>query len=66
MVTDEGRELGLIREIIETGANNVFVVEGETGKEFLIPDIEDVVRDIRMEAGEIIVRLLDGLIPDLN
>jgi len=64
IITDEGKDLGKIADIIETGANNVFVVRDESGKEILIPDIEDVVLEVDIDAQKIIVHILDGLIPD--
>jgi 16S rRNA processing protein RimM len=60
--TDEDRYLGEIKEVIETGANNVFVVSGPTG-EVLIPDIEDVVLDIDFEAKRMLIRPMEGLLP---
>jgi 16S rRNA processing protein RimM len=59
--SDDGRELGRLAEVIETGANNVFVVRGELG-ELLLPDIPDVVQAIDFDAGTIIVHLLPGLL----
>ena len=61
VVTEEGRELGRIAEILETGANDVYVVHGE-GSEWLLPAIREVVRRVDL-AGEImLVRLLKGMI----
>lgn len=58
--TVEGEALGTITRVIETGANNVFVVEGEQG-ELLLPDIADVVQEIDFENGRMVVSLLPGL-----
>lgn len=61
-VQDEsGRVLGQLSEVIETGANNVFVVSGPLG-DLLLPDIPDVIRDIDFDKGRITVNLLPGLI----
>ena len=61
VVTEEGRELGRIADIMETGANDVYVVHGE-GSEWLLPAIREVVRRIDL-AGEImVVHLLKGMI----
>ena len=60
MVTTEGKLIGNVKEIIETGANNVFVVKGTAGEK-LIPDIDDVVNDIDLAAGQITVTLIPGL-----
>lgn len=62
VVTDEGRELGTLAEIFETGANNVYVVKTADDKEILLPVIPDVVLGIDLEKGEIKVHLLDGLL----
>ncbi len=58
--TDEGEELGVIDDIIETGANDVYVVKGETG-EVLIPNIKQCVLNVDLDAGLMEVHLLDGL-----
>lgn len=60
VVTDEGEELGRLVEVIETGANNVFVIEGDQGQ-ILLPDIDEVILDIDFEIGQITVHLLPGL-----
>jgi 16S rRNA processing protein RimM len=63
LVEDEDRgALGTIVEVIHTGANDVWVVEGPLG-EILIPVIDDVVMGLDEEGGPIFVRLLDGLLP---
>lgn len=63
-VRDEKR--GLLGEVVETivtGANDVWVVDGPFG-EVLLPVIDDVVLEIDEAAGEILVRLLPGLLPE--
>ncbi len=63
--TVEGETLGEIAEIIDTGANDVYVVRAsarEGAREILIPAIEDVVKEINLERGEVIVQLIEGLI----
>lgn len=62
VVTDEGSELGKLTGILETGANNVYVVKAEDGKEILLPAIPDVILGIDLPNGEIKVHLLDGLL----
>ena len=59
--TVEGEALGTLTRVIETGANNVFEVQGEQG-ELLLPDIADVVQEIDFENGRMTVTLLPGLI----
>ncbi len=64
VVTETGRRLGVITEVIITGANDVWVVSGGDAGEVLLPVIDDVVLDIDEDAGVITVHLLDGLIDE--
>jgi 16S rRNA processing protein RimM len=61
VVTDEDEVLGVVREVLETGANEVFVVDGSRG-EILLPNTVEVVQDIDLAAGRITVKLLPGLL----
>ncbi len=56
--------LGVVTDVIITGANDVWVIEGDTYGEVLIPIIEEVLLDIDFEAGEATVKLLPGLIDE--
>jgi len=60
VVTSEGEEIGTVAEILETGANDVYVVKGK-GPERLIPAIKQVVQEIAPERGEMVVTLLPGM-----
>jgi len=62
VITDEGVDLGVLVDILETGANDVYVVREADGKETLLPAIPSVILDIRIADRQIRVHLLDGLI----
>lgn len=51
--------LGTLSEILETGANDVYVIKTAEGKELLLPAIEDVILEVNLDQGIIRVRLLD-------
>ncbi len=59
--TTEGEHLGTITDIIETGANDVYVVHGPRG-EVLLPAIDECIIDIDLTADRVIVHLMDGLL----
>jgi 16S rRNA processing protein RimM len=61
--TDEGEDLGAVDEIIETGANDVYVVRGPRG-EILLPATDECVVEVNIDAGTMTVHLLDGLLGD--
>jgi 16S rRNA processing protein RimM len=61
VTTVDGEPLGEIVDVIETGANLVYVVRGPRG-EILLPDTDEVVLDIDLEAGQMTVHLIDGLV----
>jgi 16S rRNA processing protein RimM len=58
--TVKGEALGSVADILSTGANDVYVVRGERG-ELLLPAVEDVVREVDLVAGRLVVDLLEGL-----
>jgi 16S rRNA processing protein RimM len=65
MYTDEGRFLGKVSDFLETGANEVYVVDSPDYGELLIPAIPSVIQHINLDEGRIIITPLEGLLPDL-
>jgi 16S rRNA processing protein RimM len=61
--TEEGENLGEVIEILETGANDVYLVQGPRG-EILLPSIDEVIIDIDVDGGTMTVHLIDGLLGD--
>lgn len=61
---ENAREIGHVTDVIETGANDVFVVTGDDGREVLVPAIADVVVGIDLRAGWITIRAMPGLLDD--
>ncbi len=59
--TDEGELLGKVDDIFPTGANDVYVVKNELGKQILLPSIPEVIKEIDLEKGKVIVHLIEGL-----
>jgi len=60
VIQDNGTDLGQVKEIIYTGANDVYVVAGPTG-ELLLPAIQSVILEIDLDADRMTVHVLDGL-----
>ncbi len=64
VIADTGQLLGILVEIIETGANDVYVVRDESGREILLPAIPPVVLDVDLDSATMRVRLLEGLLDE--
>jgi 16S rRNA processing protein RimM len=64
VVTEAGREIGKVREVLETGANDVLIVRRPGKADGLIPMIHDVVQDLDIAGGRVVVRLIGGLLDD--
>ena len=58
--TEDGEELGELQEILETGSNDVYIVRKDGG-ELLIPATAQVVLEVNVAGGSMMVRLPDGL-----
>ena len=62
VITDQDQKLGIIKEIIVTGANDVYLVDTGAGKDILLPAIDDVVLDINHDEGFVRVHIIPGLL----
>jgi len=60
----DGRAFGVLRAIIDTGSNDVYVVKGDD-REILIPAIAEVIREVDLQHGKMIVNPPEGLLDDL-
>jgi len=60
--TEEGELLGILKEVLQPGANDVYVVEDKAKNEILLPVIPEVVKQVDIEGKKIVVKLLEGLI----
>ena len=56
-----GEHVGTLRQIITTGANDVYVVDRPGAKDLLIPALKDVVIGVDLLAGRMVVQLPEGL-----
>jgi 16S rRNA processing protein RimM len=63
VVTASGRELGTVRDVIQTGANDVYVVDGPAG-EVLVPAISDVIEAIDISGGVMRITPLAGMLDE--
>ena len=59
--TEEGR-FGVLRDVMETGANEVYIVDSDEHGEVLIPAIRQCILDVDVSGNKMTVRLMDGLI----
>lgn len=59
---EDGREIGILKDVMETGANDVYVIELDDGRELLLPAIRQCVLEVDVEAGFIRIHILEGLL----
>jgi 16S rRNA processing protein RimM len=62
VVSSHGRALGTVRALWDTGAHDVLVVEDERGAEVLLPAAEDLLREVDVERGRIVIEVPEGLL----
>lgn len=63
--TPDGRMLGTVRELWETGAADVLVVADETGREVLLPAAAELLREVDVERRRIVIEVPEGLLDPL-
>lgn len=59
---EEGNELGILQDVIETGANDVYQIKMTDGRELLLPAIRQCVLEVDIAAGFMKVHVLEGLL----
>ena len=59
---EDGKELGTVKDVIETGANDVYEVEMADGKSLLLPAIKQCILNVDVENGTRQVHVLEGLL----
>ena len=59
---EDGTKIGTLKDVMETGANDVYVITLSDGRELLLPAIKQCVLEVDVEAGFIRIHILDGLL----
>ena len=62
VITDEDKVLGTLTDVLQTGANDVYVVKTKDGKEVLLPSIEECILDRDIENKIVKVHIMKGLL----
>lgn len=62
VLDEEGQEIGVLKEVLETGANDVYIITMNDGRELLLPAIKQCVLEVNVEEGFIRIHILDGLL----
>ena len=66
VITANDEVLGTIRDVMQTGANDVYCVDSKKYGEILIPAIKQCIMKVDLQADKMFVDLLPGLLPDEN
>lgn len=62
VVTEDGALFGTLKGVIETGANDVYIIESSEHGEVLVPAIKECILDINIEEQKMQIHLMDGLV----
>lgn len=60
--TEDGNRFGVLRDVMETGANDVYVIDMADGKEVLVPAIKQCILNVDVEEKKMTIHLLEGLV----
>lgn len=58
---ESGKKYGVIKDVFQTGSNDVYIVSGEDGKSYYIPGIADIVKNVDLEKGVMYIKPIEGL-----
>lgn len=62
VVTEDGSRFGILKDVIETGANDVYVIDSELHGEVLLPAIRECILEVDVAARRMKIHLMKGLV----
>ena len=62
VILDDGTEFGTLKNVMETGANDVYIIDTNAHCEVLVPAIRECIQDIDLEKNTMTIHLMKGLI----
>ena len=62
VLTEDGEIFGTLKDVIETGANDVYIINSKKHGEVLVPAIKECILDVNVKEDKMLVHLMDGLI----
>ncbi|MGE9942188.1 ribosome maturation factor RimM [Bariatricus sp. SGI.161] len=62
VITDEGENFGILKDVMETGANDVYMIEHPSEGEVLVPAIKECILDVDIENRQMKIHVMNGLI----
>ena len=62
VVLEDGSSFGTLTDVMETGANDVYVVENGEGQEILLPAIRECILDVDLERQQVTAHIMPGLV----
>lgn len=62
VVLEDGTEFGIMKDVLQTGANDVYIVEMLDGREVLLPAIPECILDVDLDSETMTIRLMKGLL----
>lgn len=59
---EDDNQIGVLKDIIETGANDVYVINLDDGRELLLPNTPECVIDVDLDTNKMVIHILEGLL----
>lgn len=60
--TEDGEKFGVMKDVLETGANDVYIIDSLKHGEVLVPAIKQCILSVDMEEGRMVIHLMEGLV----
>lgn len=61
VIDEEGHRLGRLKEVLSYASNDVYVLADPSGREYLIPAIKEVIKEVRLDEESMIIRPMEGM-----
>ena len=62
VLTDDGQKFGILKDVMETGANDVYIIDSLKHGEVLVPAIKQCILEVDVQNGKMVIHLMEGLV----
>lgn len=62
ILDEDGQKIGVLRDIIFTGSNEVYIIDLDDERELLLPAIKECVLDVNIKKGTMTIHIMEGLL----
>ena len=63
VIDEEGKSIGEIKDVLQTGPQDIYVIKLPDGKETMVPAVKEFIKEINMDSKSVVIHFIEGMLP---